>query len=310
MSLLRSLARDGSAKVLRWSGAPAALRRRHRRRHAAILLYHDPAPAVLDAHLAWLCAHFTPTTLDTVVDAIAARDWSAVPEGALVVTLDDGHRRNYELLPIFRRHGIRPTLYVCTQVVGTRRRFWFQAPGVDPQPYKRVRNAARLDALKREFGFEPERDYPEAERQALSRQEILEMAPFVDFQVHTRFHPVLPQCSDEEAWEEIATSKRELEDLLGRECRHFSYPNGDYFGREVELARRAGFASARTVDLGWTSLASDPLRLKIFGVSDDATVDMLATQVSGIPGYVRRLMQGQRGGMWPVTPPSHAAGEA
>ena len=303
-SAARSAARDGSAKMLRWTGAPEAVRRAHRRNHCAILLYHDPSPAVLDAHLSWLRTRFTFTTLDAVVDAIHAHDWSGVPEGALVVTLDDGHRRNYELLPVFRRHGVRPTIYLCTQVVGTRRRFWFQAPGVDPQPYKGVANAARLDALKREHGFEPEREYPDGERQALSREEIEEMAPYVDFEIHTRFHPVLPQCSDEEAWREIAESKRELEDLLGRECRHFSYPNGDYFGREVEYARRAGFASARTVDLGWTHVASDPLRLKIFGVSDDASLDMLATQLSGIPGYLRRLLQGQRGGMWPVTPPA------
>ncbi|MCU0668678.1 MAG: polysaccharide deacetylase family protein, partial [Myxococcota bacterium] len=79
---------------------------------------------------------------------------------------------------------------------------------------------------------------------------------------------------------------------------------GDYRDREAEFARRAGFASARTVDLGWTHAGSDPYRLKSFGINDDASIDMLATQLSGIPGYVRRLMQGSRGGRWPAISPS------
>jgi peptidoglycan/xylan/chitin deacetylase (PgdA/CDA1 family) len=302
---LRSLAREAPAHLLRWSGAPWLLRRTHRRGCAAILLYHDPAPAILDAHFAWLRAHgFTFTTLDAVVDAIARRDVSALPDGALVVTLDDGHRGNHALLPVFRAHGVVPTIYLCTQVVATERRFWFQQPDLDTQPYKRLRNAQRIEALRRDCGFEPERAYPPAERQALSAREIDEMAPFVDFEVHTRFHPVLTQCGDDEAFEEIAASKRELEARLGRACPHFSYPNGDYLAREVELARRAGFASARTIDLGWTRPDTDPFRLPCFGIADDASVPMLEAQLSGIPGYVRRRLQGQRGGRWPVTLPA------
>lgn len=300
---LRSIAREAPAHLLRWSGAPWLLRRAHRG-HAAILLYHDPPPAVIDAHLAWLRERYVFTTLDAVVDAIARRDWSSVPERALVVTLDDGHRGNHALLPVFRRHGVVPTIYLCTQVVGTPRRFWFQQPGRDAQPYKRLRNAERLAALARDCGFEPERAYPAEERQALSAGEIAEMAPWVDFQPHTRFHPVLTQCSDDEAWREIEGSKRELEERLGRPCRHFSYPNGDYLAREVELARRAGYASARTIDLGWTRVDTDPFRLPCFGIADDATVPMLIAQLSGIPGYVRRRLAGQRGGRWPVTLPA------
>jgi peptidoglycan/xylan/chitin deacetylase (PgdA/CDA1 family) len=304
MASLRSLAREGPAHLLRWSGAPWLVRRAHRRGCATILLYHDPSPRVLDAHLAWMRARGVQfTTLDAMVEAITG-DAAALPEFAFVLTLDDGHRRNYELLPVFRRHGVVPTIYLCTQVVGTERRFWFQQPGVDTQPYKRLRNRDRVAALRRDCGFEPERAYPPAERQALSKREIEEMAPFVDFEVHTRFHPVLTQCDEDEAWEEIATSKRELEELLGRSCRHFSYPNGDYLEREVALARRAGFASARTIDLGWARPDTDPFRLPCLGVADDASVTMLAAQLSGIPSYVRRRLQGQRGGRWPVTQPA------
>jgi peptidoglycan/xylan/chitin deacetylase (PgdA/CDA1 family) len=298
----RRWGRDAAALAVRGSGVPWLLRRTHRRRHASILLYHDPLPEVMEAHLAYLASRFTFTTLDTVVDAVLRRDWSRVPEGALVITLDDGHRGNRALLPAFQRYTVRPTLYLCSQVVATTRRFWFQERGVDVPGLKRLHDRGRLDELARTTGFEPSRSHDASERQALSAQEIAEMAPWVDFGAHSRFHPILTQCVDDDAWLEIDGSRREIEAITGRPCRHFSYPNGDYGPREVEYARKAGFASARTVDLGWTHVASDPYRLKAFGIADDASVHVLAAQLSGIPNYLRRLAQGSRGGLWPTTP--------
>lgn len=304
---MRQGVRRSAVRAIRWSGVTSAVHSFHRRRQAAILFYHDPKPDVFDAHLVWLARRFAFTTLDAIVDALHGGDWSGVPERAVAFTFDDGHRGNHALLPVLRRHGVVPTIYLCSQVVATRRRFWFQQPGwrpgIEAEPYKRLSNAARVEALAKDLEFHPQREYPADERQALSKEEIAEMAPYVDFEVHTRFHPVLTQCTDAEAWDEIATSKQEIEALLGRPCRHFSYPNGDYRDREATLARHAGFASARTVDLGWTHAGSDPYRLKSFGINDDASIDMLATQLSGIPGYVRRLMQGSRGGRWPAITP-------
>jgi len=296
---LRNFAREATAETLRLSGAPWLLHRAHRRGFATILFYHDPKPAVMDAHLRHLRRHYHLTTLDEIVRAVERRDLGALPDHALAITLDDGHRGNYELRPVFRRHGVVPTIYLCSQIVGTGRRYWFQIPGVDSEPYKRLPNAERVERLRSDAGFEPTREHPLAERQALSDREIDEMAPWVDFQVHTRFHPVLPRCTDEEAWEEIAGSKRELEKRLGRECRHFAYPNGDFSARDAELARRAGFASARTTELGWTTGDTDSFRLPSFGITDDASLRILTAQLSGIPSWVRRRTVGIRNrGAW------------
>jgi peptidoglycan/xylan/chitin deacetylase (PgdA/CDA1 family) len=290
----RGVARELTARALRMSGVPSAVRRVHARGSAAVLLYHDPTPQTLAAHLEYLASRFTFTTLDVVVDAIAAGDWSPVPERALVLTIDDGHRGNHALLPVFRQFGIRPTIYLCSQVVGTHRKFWFQEPIASRQALKKVSNRERLEALRRATGFVQEREEPQAERQALSLEEIRDLAPWVDVGAHTRFHPILPRCDDAEAWEETVGSKRELEELLQRPVRHFSYPNGDYGPREVEYARRAGFASARTTDYGWASTASDPFRLAMLGIADDASVSMLAAQLAGVAGAARRWVRGLR----------------
>jgi peptidoglycan/xylan/chitin deacetylase (PgdA/CDA1 family) len=288
---LRDLGREAAARLIRWSGLPRAVRYAARGR-VTIAFYHDPTPQVMDAHLRYLRARYAFITLDALVDALRARDWSRLPERALVLTFDDGHRGNHALLPVFRSHGVRPTIYLCSGIVGTDRRFWFLERG-PIEAWKRLRNADRLAALRDATGFEQERGYPDGPRQALSREEIAEMAPHVDFGSHTRFHPVLTQCDDAEAWDEIAASKRELEALLGRPCRHFSYPNGDYTQRDAALAERAGYDSARSIDQGANGASSDRFALRVVAIADDASVDMLAAQLSGIAVYLRRLVQGR-----------------
>jgi len=301
----RGVARELTARSLHLSGVPTLVRRHHARSSAAVLLYHDPTPAVLEAHLAYLSQRFTFTTLDVVVDALARNDWSSVPERPLVLTIDDGHRGNYALLPVFRRFGIRPAIFLCSQIVGTRRRFWFKEPVTWRQALKRLPNRERLAVLQRETGFVQEREVHAGERQALSLAEIREMAHWVDFGAHSRFHPVLPRCDDAEAWEEIVGSKRDLEELLQRPVRHFSYPNGDYSPREIAYVRQAGFVSARTTDLGWTHVGGDPFRLPMLGISDDASVHMLAAQLAGIALAVRRFVQrAMPGSAWRPTAPA------
>ena len=80
--------------------------------------------------------------------------------------------------------------------------------------------------------------------------------------------------------------------MTGQPCLDFSYPNGDYGEREVMLAKQAGYRSARTVDLGWNSLRTDPFRLKCLGTSDAASINRLAGDLSGVSGWVARLKVG------------------
>lgn len=280
-------------KLVRATGLPALATRLGGRDRAAIALYHDPRPEVLDAHLGYLGRRFTFTTLHVLAEALAKRDWSLVPERALVVTIDDGYRRNRELLPVFRRHGVRPTLYVCTSIVGTHRRFWFdEVEGA--RRFKEMPNVERLKHLREEYGFEPTHEYPQRERQVLSDAEIEEMSEWVDFEPHTRFHPILPRCDDDEAREEIVGSRRELERKLGRPCTHFAYPNGDCGDREVEILAGAGFLSGRTTRVGWVGPDTDPYRLPIRPTTDDASVDMLAIQISGLHMSLRAWLRGLR----------------
>ena len=302
--LLKRLFKELLAVVIRYCGVALFIRELYAGKKVSVLLYHDPSPEIVDKHLAYLVRRYTFITLDALVNAIYSKDWSSVPERSLVITLDDGFKRNFELLEIFRKYRVVPTLYICSQVVNTNRRFWFKTPGIDSDALaEQLSNRERVEFLRDRHDFENIKEYSDEERMALNLDEIAVMKDFVDLQSHTRFHPVLSTCLDDECGEEIRQSKEEVEKMTGKECQHFSYPNGVYTEREVELVRRAGYKSARTTDVGWNTMNTDPYKLKITGTSDDASISMLVAHMSGVIPYLRHLSKGSLNGKCPTIQP-------
>ena len=265
----------------------------------AILLYHDVSPDVFTKHLAYLSRHYKIISLDTFVSAIHNNDFSEVPPKSVVITIDDGHSGNFALLPVVKQYRICPTVYVCTQIINTHRYFWFRIPKQtkrEKERLKRLPNVERLAHLKDTTDFEPEKEYQE--RQALNISEMRQMMDAVDFQPHTQFHPILPNCNDIEAKQEILGSKADLEELLDKECLHFSYPNGDYSGREIEIVKVGGFRSARTSDIGWNTIDTSPYQLKAIPMSDDVGLIRLRAELTTIPQRIGRWVNSI---LWKIT---------
>lgn len=295
--------------LLLWcTGIPFFIRNIYARNKATILIYHNPRTEILERHLAYLSHHHNFTTLDILVKAIRTGDWSVIPQKAIVITVDDGYKENFALMKVFKEYRVVPTIYVCTRIIDTNRHFWFKIHGIRVQPLKRLFNSDRLKYLAQKVGYTPTKQYPEQERQALNLQEIICMKDFVDFQSHSCFHPILTACHDEECKEEIIESRRELEALLGKKCKHFAFPNGDYTERELGFLRKAGYLSARTIDLGWNDLNTDPYKLKAMGITDNALTSRLAIQVCGIPAYFRFVLEGSIKGKWRTIRPRKTPG--
>ncbi len=295
---LGRLAKEFVARCLLWSGVIYVLRLVLWRNRVLIVVYHDPQPDALDAHLAYLCR---------IADPIKLSDFRRSPisrRPRVIITIDDGHAGNARLLDIFRAHGIRPTIFICSGIVATRRQYWWRhSSAVTPhiEQFKRLPNAERLAALST-FGFaqDTELDTPAA----LSKSDIDHMRGAVDFQSHGRFHPILPCCNDDDCGVEIVQSRHEIERLAGGECRSFAFPNGNYGAREIKVLKSAGYESARTLDAGWNDATTDPFRLKAVPVSDDASWAWFAVQTSLIPAYFRYLKRGSFFGRAPQ-PRSH-----
>jgi len=221
---MKQLFREIIGFLIRYSGISYFMREVYAKRKVSILLYHDPKPDVLNTHLAYLGKRYKFVTLDTLVNAMYSKDWSNVPPKSLVITLDDGCKGNLALIGVFKKYGVIPTIYMCSQIVNSNRHFWFKIPEMKShrvvrELVKEYTNGNRLDFLKREFDFDNSKTYAREERQALSMDEIVTMKDLISFQSHTRFHPVLTTCSDDECEREIRLSKKEIEMIVGKECK-------------------------------------------------------------------------------------------
>lgn len=284
MTLDKAALRNAIALLVVNTGIARAARAMLWRDRVAILLYHDPDPVTLDRHLDYL-----RTICDLVPLEALGEPGTGRPRA--VITLDDGHAGNAQLLPIFIKHKVRPTIFLCSRIVGRARSHWWlhsAAEQAGVERLKRQGNAQRLAELEA-HGFGQDR---EDRATGLSIEQLEALQPFVDFQAHTRFHPILTRCGDRECQDEIADSKAELETLLNKHCEHFAYPNGNYGAREVAMVKAAGYKTARTCDVGWNDHHSDPFRLRTIIIADDASVGWFAVQLTGIPLFAKYMFQG------------------
>jgi len=112
---------------------------------------------------------------------------------------------------------------------------------------------------------------------------------------HTRSHPVLSLCSDEEAQREIQVSKLEIERALGRQVWAFAYPFGNpatMGDREFRLAREVGFCCAFLNVEHWQGMNSNPFALTRTHVTAEMALPEFAAHLSGFHLRLQRAVAG------------------
>lgn len=282
----KQILREIIAFLFRFSGIPFIIRNIICKNKTTIIIYHDPDPQIFKKHIEYLSKHYRFISLNELVNAIYKKTWSNDLNRSLVVTIDDGLKGNFKILDICRKYSLVPTIYLCSHIVNTNRFFWW-TEYEDFQELKKLPDDEKLNLLKREVDYEPDKEYPN--RQALNVSEIVEMLPYFNFGAHTKFHPVLTKCTDAKCMDEIEGSKFFLEELLNIPVEHFSFPNGSYSKREIEIAKKSKFKSARTIDYGWSDINSDPFRLKGAVIDDNASIDILCAQSMFLFSFFKNL---------------------
>jgi len=108
---------------------------------------------------------------------------------------------------------------------------------------------------------------------------------------HTRTHPILSLCSDEEARREIQESKLEIERALERPVWAFAYPFGNpatMGEREFRLAREAGFSCAFLNVEHSAAESGDPFAIPRTHVTANMTLPEFAAHLSGFHARLQR----------------------
>jgi poly-beta-1,6-N-acetyl-D-glucosamine N-deacetylase len=285
----RSKLRAMACWTLVRSGLPRFIAETVQRGRLTILLYHDPSEQTMAAHLEVLTRTYHIVPLRRCIDAIRAGSLDDLPAKPLVITFDDGHRRNVELMDVLKTHRVPATIFVCSGIVGTPKRFWFNAVA-DPEPLKHVPDDERVERLRRlQVAEVTSATVPDA----MDDDQVDALSSVVDFQSHTVSHPILTMCSDAKARQEVYQSRIDLERRYGARIYALAYPNGNYGEREASYARECGYLCAVTVDPGFNSAASDPFRLKRICINDDADgPDEVMLKACGLWALIRAIIIG------------------
>lgn len=201
----------------------------------------------------------TPEAFASQMDAVARAGLRAVglvelvellragrgDEPVVGLSFDDAYADVAEhAVPVLQKHGYGATVFVATGVTDGRASFsWYE----QQPPLIGWDEMVRLDGGP--LHFEP----------------------------HTVTHPNLLALSDDDLRRELADSKRELEERLGRPTSVFCYPAGLFGARERRAVVDAGFTAAASCEPGANTPETDLFALRRIQVdARDRVLDVRA----------------------------------
>lgn len=188
-------------------------------------------PTDFDAQMGWLVrAGYRGVSLDEVRAHVAGE--RRIEGNAVHITFDDGFIGVLEhALPILQKHRMPATL--------------FALPG---------RTGATNEWMWR-------RGFPL--RALLSTEQLRLLAEAgMSIGSHTRSHVRLTELPAERARAEIADSRKELEDMLGRAVDHFAYPYGLFNEAVRDIVIQAGYRAACSTRSGFNRQGEDVFLLR------------------------------------------------
>lgn len=273
-------------KIIRLLGLPLFFREVIQRNKVTLIMFHDLNKLSAEKTFTYLSKKYNIISLNKFIEANKEKNKKSIPKKALIITFDDGHIGNHDLLSEIKKQKIPITIFLCASIINTNRHFWFKYnhKKILISRLKHMSNQERLQILER-YGFEEKKEF--ISPQALTKQQIEEMKPYVNFQSHTLFHPILPKCTDIEAENEILNSKYFLENEFGLNVNAIAFPNGDYSDRDIKLCKKAGYSCAITVDFGYNTINTNLFRLKRFSVNDTNDINELIVKASGIWAFLK-----------------------
>jgi len=102
-----------------------------------------------------------------------------------------------------------------------------------------------------------------AQKPLMTRQDWLSWhGAGMDVGSHTQTHSNLTELTDDSARQQIINSKKELQELLGAEVRHFCYPYGWFKPEHEDMVRAAGYVTATSTRRGRVQTGDNPFALQ------------------------------------------------
>lgn len=165
------------------------------------------------------------------------------------LTFDDGYQNNVRhALPVLSRHGFTATCYGVSRMIGGTNS-WDHHLGIAEKPL---------------MSGDDWRTWRDAG---------------MDIGSHTCTHAALTKLPPDEAREQIASSKHELEQAANCEVRHFCYPYGWFGPEHRNMVQEAGYVTATTTQRGRVHAGDDPYTLRRIMVARATHLGLFAAKV-------------------------------
>lgn len=262
----------------------------------------------------------------TLSEAHAALRRGVLPARAVALTFDDGYAEWIDnVSPALRKRGLPATFFVTTGHLAGGETLWHERilAAVRALPAQGAILPAGLGAytdldipgcrerlvarMQEHLKYAPLRERLDAivqlERQAHSElilprgfdAQAVRTLHGQGFEIgaHTINHPILNECTPQQAIDEIAGCKETLEAMIGGQVHSFAYPNGrpnsDFRAEHVAMVKAAGYDNAVTTSNGAARADSDAFQLPRFtpwGKSDERIILQVARNITIKPTMV------------------------
>ena len=202
----------------------------------------------------------------TMTDFTHKLNQKSISENSVAVTFDDGYLDNYEqAFPVLLDLGVKATFYVIA--------------GLIEDKVMKLRRPI-LEGLK-----------------IMTKEQIMEMSNSgMEIGSHTWSHYPLKHADKKTLRYELETSKKYIEDMLGREVSSFCYPNGEVpiniCEEELfELFEEIGYKSVTTCRWGCITNQSHPLSLERQIIDACDTPEEFRRKLEGKYDYMRLVQK-------------------
>ncbi len=189
------------------------------------------------------------------VDIDALVDWleggAALPEGAFLLTFDDGFRGVREhALPVLEKLGWPFTVFLVSDLIGGED-VWTRSSNPSGATFPLLDAGEIRDMQRRGCSFHS----------------------------HTRSHASLPKLDDVALADQLRGSRSALAELLDHDVRYIAYPFGHLDERVEAATRAAGYRAAFATQPGFNRRDVNRFRIRRIDVFGTDTPAMLARKI-------------------------------
>jgi glycosyltransferase involved in cell wall biosynthesis/peptidoglycan/xylan/chitin deacetylase (PgdA/CDA1 family) len=217
-------------------------------------------PFAFSLQMTWLREEgFNVLDLQTALKELRS---GTLPPKSVAITFDDGYEDNYKnAFPILSEHGFTAAIFAVTGF----------SRGECGHP--RYKNYGRPITY-------------------LTPDQIGEMSRFgISFGSHTDTHPLLTDLSQDEAKQELMTSKKDLESWSRKPVTLLAYPNGAFRRDYFSIIEKTGFHAAFTTIPGVNTKETSPWQFRRTEISGRDSLLSFSLKMKGGIDSLHKLYQ-------------------